>query len=99
VVAERPVEVEDVIVGIDEEVRAAGPLDVVEGGDRRGDQRARAEGAAGFGDDHAEPVLLAEPVEQVDQPRLAAGHPDLERRAAQLARRMHALGFLDTPGR
>ncbi len=47
VVAERAADVEEVVVGIDEEVVAAGPLHVVEGGDRGGDEGAGADGAAG----------------------------------------------------
>jgi hypothetical protein len=97
-VAERPPEVEGVVVRIDEEVRAAGALEVIEGGDRGGDQRARAQGSARAADDHTEPIVLAEALEQIGQPGLPAGHRDLERLAAQLPRRMHSFGPLDRSG-
>jgi hypothetical protein len=90
VVAERLPEMEEVVVGIDEEVRTAGALEVVEGRDRRGDQRARSESSARPADDHAEPIALTEALEQVGQPHHPAGNLDLERRTAQLLCRMHA---------
>jgi hypothetical protein len=85
VVAERPSDVEEEVVRIDEEVAPARPVDVVERGDRRCDQRARPDRAAGTGDHDPESVLLAEALEDVLDARPPARGVDLEECAAQLA--------------
>jgi hypothetical protein len=84
VVAQRPAHVEEVVVGVDEEVLATGAVDVVEGRDRRRDQRARPDRPAGAAHHHAEPILFAEALEQVLHTPGPAVHADLERGAAQL---------------
>jgi hypothetical protein len=76
--------VEDVVVGVDEEVIAARAVEVVERRDRRGDQRARPDGAARPAHHHSQPVLLAEPVEQVPDPGRSAVDANLEGGAPQL---------------
>jgi hypothetical protein len=57
--------VEEVVVGIDEEVRTAGALEVIEGRDRGGDERAGPQAPTRPADDHTEPIALTEAVEQV----------------------------------
>jgi hypothetical protein len=79
-------DVEEEVVGIDEEVRAASAMQVIEGGDRGSDQGARAHCAARPADHEAEAVLFAEALEEVDEPDLAVADRDLKRRAAQLSR-------------
>ena len=86
VVAERAADVEEVVVGVDEEVAAARALDVVEGRDRRADQGARADGAAGPAHHEPEPVLLAEALEQVlerDPARPARSISNIELRSSR----------------
>ncbi|HEX2125149.1 MAG TPA: alpha/beta hydrolase [Thermoleophilaceae bacterium] len=89
VVAERPADVEEEVVEVDEEVRPAGALNVVEGRDRGGDERTRAHRPAGAPHHDAEPVVLAEAVEQLGARDFPAVERDPERRAPQLFRRMH----------
>src|ERR687897_830486 len=97
VVSEWPPGVEQEVVGVDEEIGPAGALNVVEGGDRRCDERARADSPAGPGQHDAQPVLLPEPLEQLLESGRDAVDLDLEGRAAELARRVHACD-ISVPG-
>ena len=97
VVAEWPADVEQEVVGVDEEVGAAGALHVVEGGDGRADERARADRSARAAQDHTQPVLLAEALEQLLE-RGRAGRPTSMANdgAAELPRRVHQCDISDS---
>jgi hypothetical protein len=60
-------------------------MNAVEGGHRGRDQGAGAHRAA-RPDHETEAVLLAEAVEELDEPYLAIADRDLKRRAAELSR-------------
>jgi hypothetical protein len=65
VIAKRPVDVEQEVVGVDEEVAAARPLPVIESRNRREQQRAGSDRAVRVTHDDAEPIPLAEPRQDV----------------------------------
>ena len=86
VVAELTADVKEVVVGVDEEVRPAPALDVVEGGDRGRDEGARPDGAARPAQHEAQAVVLGEALEQLLQLGTPATHFDREHRTAELPR-------------
>jgi len=84
VAAELAPDVEDEVVGIDEEVLAAAALDVVERGHRGEHERAGSDGAARAPDHDPEAVAVAEAREHVGDRGRVAVDGDGERRAAEL---------------
>jgi hypothetical protein len=95
VVTERPADVEEVVVGVDEEVRPAGALQVIERGDSGADQRAGTHGPAGPPHYEAQAVVLAEALPQLLQGGAPAGYFDRERRALELPRGVHECDISD----
>jgi hypothetical protein len=93
VVAEARADVEQEVVGVDEEVFTLGALGVVERRHRGEDQRAGPGRPARMAHDHPEPIPLGEVREDVVEDPRPALHPDRERRAGQLARGVHESRF------
>ena len=90
-IAVAPPDVKQEVVGIDEEVLGAGPLDVVERRDRRQYQRARSDGPAPLTHDDPEAIVLGE----ISEHRVEARGPpidlDRERGTRKLKGRVHRI--------